>query len=53
MSQTTNPDVRHNWSREQIAALFCASLPDLIFQAQQLHRTYHDPNRIQLDAVVD
>jgi biotin synthase len=52
MAQTTNSDVRHDWSREQIAALFSTSLPDLIFQAQQLHRTYHDPNRIQLSTLL-
>lgn len=52
MAQTTNPDVRHDWSREEIAALFSRSLPDLIFKAQQLHRTFHDPNRIQLSTLL-
>ena len=30
--------VRHNWTRDEIAALFDLPLPELIFQAQLAHR---------------
>jgi len=32
---------------EAIAQLYHLPLPDLIFEAQQVHRRFHDPNRVQ------
>jgi biotin synthase len=39
--------VRHDWTREEIRQIYQQPLPDLIFSAQQLHREFHDPNRVQ------
>ncbi|MEM8987921.1 MAG: biotin synthase BioB [Pseudomonadota bacterium] len=41
------PDIRHDWTREEAAALFAAPFNDLLFQAQTLHRKYFDPNAVQ------
>jgi len=39
--------VRHTWTREEIRQIYRQPLPDLLFSAQQLHREFHDPNRVQ------
>jgi hypothetical protein len=35
--------IRHDWSRDEVAALFERPFNELLFAAQQLHRTHHDP----------
>ena len=42
-----NTNVRHTWTREQIRQIYRQPLPDLLFSAQQLHREFHDPKRVQ------
>ncbi len=49
MSTThTVPDVRHDWTRQEIAAIYQQPLLDLIGQAQQVHGKYHKPRDVQL-----
>jgi biotin synthase len=43
----TKPVLRHAWTREEIRQIYRQPLPDLLFSAQQLHRQFHDPNRVQ------
>ena len=40
-------NVRHAWTRAEIRQIYRQPLPDLLFQAQQLHREFHDPTRVQ------
>ena len=40
--------VRHDWSREEIRRIFGLPLPQLMFLAQQTHRRFHDPAKVQL-----
>src|SRR5947209_4358569 len=40
--------VRHDWTDEEIGAVYGQPFPDLLFAAQQTHRRYHDPGRVQL-----
>ena len=40
-------NVRHAWTRAEIRQIYRQPLPDLLFQAQQLHREFHDPRRVQ------
>lgn len=47
------PSLRHDWRGEEIKALFCAPLNDLLFQAQSLHRQFFDPNEIQLSTLLN
>ena len=42
------PDVRHDWSRPEIATIYQQPLLDLIGQAQQVHGKYHKPRDVQL-----
>jgi len=39
--------VRHDWTREEIAGVYRQPLNDLLFAAQQIHREFHDPRRVQ------
>ncbi|MCZ6768844.1 MAG: biotin synthase BioB [Acidobacteria bacterium] len=40
--------IRHDWSDEEIEAIHNLPIPDLLFQAQLVHRRYHDPQKVQL-----
>jgi biotin synthase len=39
--------VRHDWSVQEIEAVYTASLPDLLFRAQVAHRAHHDAEEVQ------
>ncbi|HEV8015274.1 MAG TPA: biotin synthase BioB [Stellaceae bacterium] len=44
--------LRHDWTREEIRALFDLPLPELIFRAQTAHRRHHDAAEIQLSTLL-
>jgi biotin synthase len=39
--------LRHDWTREEIRGIYGQPLTDLLFQAQQAHRAFHDATRVQ------
>lgn len=41
-------DIRNNWTREEITALFEKPLLDLVFEAASLHRKYQNYQEVQL-----
>jgi len=41
------PSLRHDWTWEEIEAIYTAALPDLILRAQITHRAYHHPEEVQ------
>jgi biotin synthase len=44
--------VRHDWSRDQVRAIFELPFNDLLFQAQTLHRQTFDPNAVQVSTLL-
>ncbi|MFQ5928410.1 MAG: biotin synthase BioB [Acidobacteriota bacterium] len=44
----SRPLIRHDWTDQGIREIHDLPLPDLIFRAQQVHRRYHDPRKVQL-----
>src|SRR5471032_1042764 len=44
--------VRHDWTREEIRALFVLPFPELIFQAQTVHRINFDPTQVQISTLL-
>ncbi len=40
-------ELRHNWSRAEVEAIYRAALPELVFRAQSIHRQFHAPDRVQ------
>ncbi|MGA1741446.1 MAG: biotin synthase BioB [Pseudohongiellaceae bacterium] len=45
-------DVRHDWSTEEIQALFDLPFNELLFQAQSVHRQHFDPNEVQVSTLL-
>ena len=39
---------RHDWTLDEIRRIYDASIPDLIFRAQTVHRRHNDPNEVQM-----
>jgi len=44
--------IRRDWAQEEIGALFDRPFMDLVYEAQRVHRLYHDANKIQLSQLV-
>ncbi|MDR5867103.1 biotin synthase BioB [Halomonas koreensis] len=44
--------VRHDWTLEEIQALFALPFNDLLFRAQQVHRAHFDPNAVQVSTLL-
>lgn len=40
-------DLRHDWKRVEVAAIYRMALPELVFRAQTVHRQFHSPDRVQ------
>jgi biotin synthase len=47
------PDIRSDWSRQEILDLYALPLNDLLHRAQNVHRRMFDPNRIQLSTLLN
>jgi len=43
---------RHDWTREEVRALFALSLPELIFRAQLAHRAHFEPDVVQISTLL-
>ncbi|QFU22334.1 biotin synthase BioB [Shewanella eurypsychrophilus] len=44
--------LRHDWERDEIEALFSLPMNDLLFKAHSLHRQVYDPNEIQISRLL-
>jgi biotin synthase len=44
--------VRHDWTREEVKAIYDLPLPDLMFQAQTVHRMNFDPSEVQISTLL-
>ena len=44
--------VRHDWTRDEVRALFELPLPELIFRAQAVHRLHFDPCEVQISTLL-
>lgn len=49
--QLSAGEIRHDWSREEILALFQQPFSDLMYQAQTVHRANFDPNQVQVSTL--
>jgi biotin synthase len=48
----TAPELRTDWTRAEIAALFDLPFMDLVFEAQKVHREWHARNEVQLSTLL-
>jgi biotin synthase len=40
-------ELRHDWTREEVAEIYRTPLTELVFRAQSVHRQSHAPDRVQ------
>jgi biotin synthase len=45
-------DTRHDWQRDEIAALFALAFNDLLYQAHSVHRAHHHPSTVQISTLL-
>ena len=45
-------EIRHNWTVEEVRALFELPFNELLFQAQQVHRQHFNPNEVQVSTLL-
>jgi biotin synthase len=46
-ASAAGPELRHDWKRAEVGAIYRTPLPELVFRAQSLHRQFHEPDRVQ------
>src|SRR3954463_9918872 len=44
--------LRHDWTREEVRALFALPFPELMFRAQTVHRMHFDPTEVQISTLL-
>lgn len=47
MTLSPKPALRHDWRAPEIASILDLPLPELLFQAQKVHRSFHNPAEVQ------
>lgn len=52
MITSNTPASRHDWTRDEVLALFRQPFMDLLFRAQTVHREHFDPNRMQMSTLL-
>ena len=41
------PEVRYDWARAEVEAIYRTPIPELVFRAQTVHRRFHASDRVQ------
>jgi biotin synthase len=44
--------IRHDWTRDEVRALFALPFPELMFRAQSIHRNHFDPTEVQVSTLL-
>jgi biotin synthase len=44
--------MRHNWTKEEILAIYNKPLMELLYEAATIHRLHHDPNTVQVSTLL-
>ena len=47
-----NLDQKNNWTLEELKAKYNLPFNDLLWDAHQVHRKYHDPNKVQISTLM-
>jgi len=50
--QQNQTEIRHDWSEQEVQALFDLPFNDLLFQAQLVHRQHFNPNEVQVSTLL-
>ncbi|NVK58000.1 MAG: biotin synthase BioB [Alteromonadaceae bacterium] len=49
---STAGTIRHDWTRDEVEALYALPFNDLLFQAQLIHRQHFNPNAVQVSTLL-
>lgn len=49
---TGGSPIRHDWTREEVREIFALPFPDLMHEAQRIHRLYFDPREVQISTLL-
>jgi len=52
MPLDSDPDIRHDWTKEEAEGIFSLPFNDLILKAQALHRRFFEANRVQMSTLL-
>jgi biotin synthase len=52
MTQEPREPIRHDWTAEEVQALFALPFMDLLLRAQAVHRVHHAPNTVQMSTLL-
>jgi biotin synthase len=52
MTQAQREPIRHDWTSEEVQALFALPFMDLLLRAQAVHRVHHVPNAVQMSTLL-
>ena len=52
LESISSEELRHDWTADDIAALFDMPFMDLMFEAQSVHRKHFDPNTVQISSLL-
>jgi biotin synthase len=44
---TATTGLRHDWTKNEVQAIYETPLPELVYRAQTVHRAFHAPDRVQ------
>ncbi|MDR2221384.1 MAG: biotin synthase BioB [Flavobacteriaceae bacterium] len=44
--------IRHNWTKEEIQAIYDQPLMQLVYEAATIHRQYHNPKEVQVSTLL-
>ena len=44
--------IRHNWTKEEVLAIYNRPMMDLLYDAATVHRIHHDPNTVQVSTLL-
>jgi biotin synthase len=50
--RTAAKEPRHDWTRDEVRALFALPFPELMFRAAQVHRENFDPTEVQISTLL-
>ena len=45
-------ETRHNWTKEEVLAIYNKPLMELLYEAASVHRMNHDPNTVQVSTLL-
>lgn len=45
-------DIRHNWTKEEVLAIYHKPLIELLYEAASMHRKYHNSREVQVSSLI-